>query len=484
MLSKLKRTGLLIAAVLFLILVGCKATPSQVPSATTAQTPVPSTDATASPAPQPSAQPLSSPDQARTVRVLISGIQLEDHIDQSTGREREGLANMVKRLFNEKGHQDINVEFISLPFNGIRQARREALENKTADVVLLNGLDTGALYAEGLLGSIDELLEVDKDFDPYSTYITGLFNSLRLTDYTGDVHVALPMSANQSYTMQDAVLFAQWGEELLPEAPTPQQILDKAKAMTGLNPVTGVQNYGLYFDPEDQNGATLIALLSYYHAQSGSGTMAEPSAMELAINTPEFKRALEWMNEAVMYMSPGIVDGMAGGNKMQTDNDTAIYLDSNGTAEMVRYLATLEGTWVSRNRPVMNMGRSGAGFANFDVLAMARGVKDEQAAWEVMKFLSGYEVQKWMYEQYGLAPTVFEQDFLLPVDDYALTSTKVLEASRPDARFDPQNPFFKEQILPYVSGYIKDRAAGTPRNINTDLAQLQQKAEDWRATFK
>lgn len=476
-----KPAGLLLVLMLCLLLAGCKpSAESPVPS----QTPQPSAEPTqqATATPQPS--PLPTPQQAGTVRVLIAGIELEDHIDQQTGREREGLVNMVSRLFTKNGHEDIRVELASLSFSGMEDALRTALTEKTADLVIFSGLHTGAYYADGLLRGIDDLLEQDKSFDPYSLYIDGLFDTSRVMDYAQTTHVALPLTASQNYIMQDAVLFTQWGEELLPEAPTPQQILDKARAMTGPNPVTGAPNYGLYFDPNDPNGATLIALLSYYHAQSGSGSMADPSDMQMLINTPEFKRALSWMNEAVLYMPPGIADGTAISKKMQTDNDVAIYLDANGVSEMVRYLASLEGTWISRDRPVMNMGRNGAGFINFDVIAMARGVKDEQAAWEVMKFFSGGLAQQWLYEQYGYAPTVADQEFLLPVDDYARINAQVLEVSRPDARFDPQNAFFREHILPYVSGYVTDRARGAARNVDTDLARLQQKAQDWIASFK
>lgn len=418
--------------------------------------------------------------QRTRVRVMWMGYPAEDHIDEATGREREGYLSMTQRLFTSQGHSDIEIEFIEASAEDAGAALREG----QADILLADGVQVPVYAQQGLLRPIDDLVAAEADFIPRKSYLPGLYDSLRNMNYSKTEHFGLPFTAREHIIVQDSVLFAQWGEKLLLQMPSPEQVLEKAKAMTGINPVTGVQNYGLFFDPAEEGAATLISLLSYYQAQGGRGSMAQPGEIEWAIDTPAFRSALAWVDEAVKYAPPGIVDNQGGGAKAQSGNQVGMYLNTNGTAEMNLFYGTREGTWITRDRPVMNMGKNGAAWVNLDTFVMAKDVQNVDAAWEVMKFLSGYDMQKWAYEQYGATPTLADADFILKVDDYTSTARKILEVSPISPLMDISNPFFAEQIVPFFKDYVADRAAGVARDVDKDLAALQTKAEEWSAGFK
>ena len=57
----------------------------------------------------------------------------------------------------------------------------------------------------------------------------------------------LPPHTGVRVTHWDSKLFADWGVEPLSAQPTVEEITEKAKAMTGKNPVTGEDNYGYWY---------------------------------------------------------------------------------------------------------------------------------------------------------------------------------------------------------------------------------------------
>lgn len=429
-------------------------------------------------------QPAGGKELSGKVRVIWVGFQEEDNLDAATGREREGYTTMTKRLFTDQGHENIEVEILNIPWEGCWAKQRTSMMSKEVDILYTGGAYAPIYYKEGHLRAIDDLVAADTGFNPKELYLPGLYDGARCMDFNSTVHVGLPFVAGQRYIIQDSKLFKDWGQELLPEVPTPELVLEKAKAMTGINPVTGEENYGLFFNPTELNGSTLVALLSYYGANGGEGNMSDPGAIKWALNTPEFKKVLAWLDEAVKYAPPGVSTNQGAEMKAQEGNNVAIFLNNNGATELAHYRTSNDATWVERDVPTMNMGKNGGGWITYDPYVMAKDAQNVDAAWELMKFFTGYEVQKWAYDQYGNTPTIANQDFLLDVDHYAKTNAKVIAASKIDPIFDEQNEFFNSEIVPFYAGYVADRANGTARNVDADLAALQKKAEDWSAVQK
>lgn len=190
--------------------------------------------------------PQAVSDISGTVRVMLAGFQLEDGIDPVTMVEYEGLNSFWDRTFS-KMYPNIEVEFTAVPWNNAQQKQQVELVAGNVDV-LYTGSYAIQFYDQGLLREIDDLLAKDTEYDPSAIFPEGVFNSSYSMVSADGKHFGLPAVMGQRYTVFDTQLFDDWGVEYLSERPTPEEIIEKAAKMTGINPRTGEQNYGIWFD--------------------------------------------------------------------------------------------------------------------------------------------------------------------------------------------------------------------------------------------
>ncbi|MEF3303773.1 extracellular solute-binding protein [Paenibacillus sp. GYB003] len=421
-------------------------------------------------------------DMKATVRVALAGWKLENGIDALTGNKTTGLNEYLKGTFN-KMYPNIKLELYEIPWENVKAKQSAMLLSKDVDVLYTGGAFASQWYQEGLLRDLDDLIKVDTSFKP-DIYLSGLFNnsySTRSPD--GTKQFGIPAVLGRRMTVFDTKLFQDWGVEPLSDKPTPQEVLDKAKKMTGKNPKTGEQNYGLYWSGNSLNGSTFVALTLAFGAKGAEGSLKDIKGIKWKLNTPEMVKVMEWLKEAAKLPPAGFVNAQGAENFGLAKNNIAIGLDQTGGSTMSEFRSKKDKALLDRFEPRMNIGPKGEGWVAVDPFVMAKDAKDPKAAWEVLKFLAGYETQKFMYQNYSYTPTLKNADFVDANDKFVKTALKIAEVGHSEL-MDEANPFFMSDIVPAVNGFISKAASGSAPDIQTFLNDLQARAEKWSANLK
>ncbi len=408
------------------------------------------------------------------------GFNLKDGIDPKTNKEYQGWETFVQEQFNEK-FPNVNLEVNTIPWENFRAKLQTILQSNGTDLLYASGSFTAFFHKQGLLMGLNKFIESDPSFNFEDEYPAGLRKNMNLTDYTTEELVALPFILGNRIIIYDKQIFDDWGVEYLSEHPTPEEILEKASQMTGKNPKTGKQNYGLWYDGKSMNLSWFLALGYYFDVVGCEGTLDNLKELKWSINSPEVLKTLEWCCEAAKYCPPSFVNSQGNENFGTENNDVAIAIDTNGVKIMNEYMKTEDEALLDRYEPTLHFGPKGEGWAVADGIAMSAKIKEEDqaVAWEVCKYLAGSETQKWFYEQFGPSPMASKDtSFYHPKDKYLLMNMKVVENSHSGA-FEELNPFFVSDIQPFVTGIISKYAVGQKIDLQAELESLQRKAEVW-----
>lgn len=413
-----------------------------------------------------------------TVRVSVAGWQLEDGIDPITGIDNIGLNEFLKQEF-EPRYPNIKLEISQVPWENAQAKQTALLQSDDVDIIYSGGAFAAQWMEQGLLRDIEDLIMNDSSFNG-DMYLTGIWeNSYSTVSYDG-VRFGLPAVLGKRLTIYDKKIFEDWGVEPLSENPTPEEILEKAKLMTGTNPVTGQENYGLFFAGNNLNLSTFVALTHAYGAVGAEGSLDDLKNIEWKLNEPEMVKVMEWLAEASKYPPIEFVNGQGAESFGIEDNNIAIALDNAGGATMGEYRANDNKELLDRFEAVMNLGPNGEGWVAMDPFVMAKNAQNVEASWEVMKFLTGYETQKWNYENFQGTPTIVDADFVPSEDKYVKVAMEIADVS-PSVMMDEANPFFSSEMVPAINGFISNAANGNTPDIQKFLDDLQTRAERWSA---
>ncbi|GIN70571.1 hypothetical protein J14TS2_10460 [Bacillus sp. J14TS2] len=417
-------------------------------------------------------------DMEGTVRVSVAGWPLEDGIDPITGKETIGFEEYLKNEF-EPRYPNIELEIYQVPWDNAQAKQTAMLQSKDVDLIYSGGAFGAQWMEQGLLRGIEDLIEDDSEFDE-SIYLAGIWeNSYSTVSYDGE-RFGLPSVLGKRVTVYDKQLFEEWGVEPLSENPSPEEILEKAQQMTGENPVTGEKNYGLYFSGKSLNASTFVALTHAFGAEGATGSLDDLKNIEWKLDTPEMVKVMEWLAKASQYPPIDFLNEKGNENFGTEMNNIGIALDDAGGPIMGEYLANDNKEILDRYEAVLNLGPNGEGWVAMDPFVMAKDAQDVEAAWEVMKFLTGYETQKWNYDNYSATPTLADADFVPKEDKFSQKAMEIADVS-PSVLMDEANPFFSSEIVPAINGFISNAANGKTPDIEKFLSDLQKRAEKWSA---
>ena len=422
-------------------------------------------------------------DVSGTVRVALAGTwQLEDGIDPITGRELVGLKKTIKEKFETK-YPNIKLEISEVPWENAQAKQKALLMSNDVDVIYTAGGWASEWYEQGLLKGIDDLIAADASFDP-GIYLQGIWDfSYNTKSLDGEVRFGVPGVLGRRMTVMDKKIFDDFGVPYLSEVPTPEEILEKAKLLTGKNPKTGEQTYGVTFLGNALDASVFQALTRYYNASGGEGNLGDMKNIKFQLNTPEMTKVFEFLGEIGQYAPPAFVNGQGAENFGTEANHIAIALDDAGYSAWSSYTAAGDTAFLDRFKPVMNIGPNGGGYVAVDPFVISAKTEAEQAAWEVVKFMAGYEVQKHMYEGLGFTPTLSNADFVDPKDQYTAYAMKIADVAKSNL-MDEVNPFFNSEVVPAVNSFISLAANGKAPDIESYLTNLQDRATKWQAALK
>ncbi len=259
-----------------------------------------------------------------------------------------------------------------------------------------------SLAAQDLLEPLAPYIERD-NFD-LSMYIDGQIDGWKaMGTKDKDLEIyGVPFLGDTRVIVYDKKIFDEWGVEYLSENPTPEEIMEKAKKMTGKNPVTGEMNYGIKFRAADA-ADTSINIAEAFGSTWGSGF--NWTDMKTNFDSQEMIDAVTYLTELSKYAPEGILANQGAEKWMKPGNNIAISLREGPQypkqAEAVGIYDRMQGTLLFVNPET----KTGGMFAG-SPFAIGSSSSNKDLAWEFMKFSSSDFFQKYTYNELNSVPVI------------------------------------------------------------------------------
>ncbi|QUL52173.1 extracellular solute-binding protein [Paenibacillus tritici] len=322
---------------------------------------------------------------------LVGDFSLEDKTDPISGQTSKGV-KMLKEEF-EKQYPDTSVEFVLMGWDNYNEKTQTMLQSGAADVYQVPGITT--FVEQGLLEPLQPY--IDKDSYDLGKYLNGQVEGWKVMgpdDQEPQIY-GLPFIGDARVIVYDRQLFDDWGVDYLSESPTIEEVLDKASKMTGKNPKTGEQNYGLTFKGSDA-ADSVMNINESLGGQWGTGFLWKD--MKLEFNSDTMVKSLDLMKQATKYAPEGVMAGQGAENFLTEKNNIAINLrESPG---FINNLANLgledryEAALLFKNLKT-GMGGMFAG----SPFAIGASSSNKDLAWEWLKFSGSEFFQQYMWDE-------------------------------------------------------------------------------------
>lgn len=326
-----------------------------------------------------------------TIKVqLIGDFMVEDTTDKVSGATIKGV-HVLKEEF-EKQNPGIKVEFVPMSWDDYTQKTQAMITANECDVYQVPAIAN--LAAQGLLEPLAKYMEKDK-FDT-SVYFDGQMDGwMAMGPEDKELQIyGLPFIGDTRFIEYDKKIFDEWKVPYLKDSPTPEEILDAAKKMTGKNPVTGKDNYGVYYKGGDV-ADTVMNLCEAFGGSWGSGVKWKE--LKYNFKSSEMLKALNFMVELNKYAPQGSISGQGGELWGTADNNIAINLRSTpGNAQSIASLKLTDRYAASYLFINAKTGKGGM-FAG-SPFCIGRSSSHKEEAWKFLKFSSSEVFQKYMWE--------------------------------------------------------------------------------------
>ena len=409
------------------------------------------------------------------VKVLLIGKPDEDGIDPVTGNPQPGIAQL-EAMF-EAAYPTIDIQITNIPWGSGSTAYSAKTESmiQAQEACVYHMPGAFSFGSRGYLENLDNFIANDPTFED-------VWAGDNLEQWRGwgpgnpENQWGLPYTGGNRVIHYDAVLFEQWGVEPLSLHPTLEEIEEKAAAMTGINPVTGEQNYGYWYQGKYINWQ----FQAIAHALGANwGQVNEDGSWTINWNTPEYLAGLEWLVKMSQYAPPGALASDVMPEGFLTDDNVVAIIPEGETGYYLQPFIT-NPELQERYRTVYNVvgpdGKGGLFIA--DPLAMAASCPNKAAAWEVMKWLAGSpESQQYNFDAGGNLPVIANAEQHIP----ALGQLKDAEAILyQNGQAERRYPWASAEPRWALQAAIEAALAGTLTPAQA-LEQAQAETEAWLA---
>jgi len=416
--------------------------------------------------------------------VAICGINLDDGVNATTQMNVQGYNTLAATLIKQK-FPDLEIEFVAVPWDGADAKIRTLLQSNGCDLFNQGGAFMAQYYKEGLIASLSPFIEKDQNWKFEDVYSANLKSHPHVLSYDGKNIVALPWAIGYRLIIYDTLLFDQWGIKYLSENPTPEEILEKAGKMTGINPVTGEQNYGVWLGANSLNMSFIIPASEYYGDISCNGNYDDPKNLRWSLNSPGYVKAVQWAVDLAKFSPPASATGQGYEKFGLENNDIAIQIDRNGGSIMGVYYRTGNDKMIARFVPTMHIGTNGGNWTPCDGLGINANLKGANAdkAWELLKYIAGPEVTKWRFDNWGPAAMPYKNsatELYNQKDIYLIRNNRIAAVAKHPGY--EVNPFYGSSIQPELASMLSRSIAGRTFNTQAEMDALQAKAVAWSAS--
>ncbi|UOQ84732.1 extracellular solute-binding protein [Gracilibacillus salinarum] len=419
----------------------------------------------------PKAEVDNSQDWEGTIKVqLIGNFSMESSTDPITGVKTEGV-EVLKKEF-ERQHPGATVEFILMPWEGYTEKTQAMLTSGEADVYQMPGVADFA--SQGVLEPLQPFIEEDDEFQVDKFIDNQVEGWKALGPESEDLSIySLPFLSDARFIAYDKELFDQWGVEYLSEYPTMEEIAEKASKMTGENPETGEQNYGIWYRGDWGSAFTLTNTVEGQNGQWGTGFAWDE--MEFSFDSPEMLKGLNWLLDMQELAPEGIVSNQGNEKWMTKENDIAIMLDQ--APENIVKPAYAQGVddRIGIAQVFKNDQGQGGVFSGSPI-TIAKNSENKDLAWEWLKFATSEFAQRYIFEEVGAMPSLKAAKDWESVKEYEELINPVFEALA--TPWTPRYPWGSAQPRFILTSEVEAALTGK-RSPEDALKKAQQESTAW-----
>lgn len=409
-----------------------------------------------------------------TLRIGTPDWKAATSVDPTTGNTVAGL-NSILSQFEKPNNSTVSViNIVADSSNSVIAKTQTLLLGNQVDIV--EGATLWPFYQQGLLEDLTPYVKRDNWTANYvKSIFTPPMERFMYPPWAPDpkIYLSVPADVQVPSLAYDKQLFKDFGVEPLSKIPSMKEILEKAPQLTGKNPRTGKQCYAIGYDP----GKTAHIMLFYLGRGVDFGAVDPQNPSALKLDTPQTLNEIEQLISIAKYCPPGFEVGQ-GLENWGTENNTVAMNMVVYTADMLpaiqnglssRFVVT-DGIRDTSNHTFLITGLE---------WAMAKSTKNKDAAWELLKFLSGPVTQKLAWQNTLDLPSWKKADWV---------STKKLpyEPAFAAVAAAGRNAFFPEYMFtdfrPWITQELSLAIHGKNPNIAAGLKEQQQKGEAWAKT--
>ncbi|GAB2537597.1 extracellular solute-binding protein [Gracilibacillus alcaliphilus] len=407
----------------------------------------------------------------QTLRVhLIGDFDMEDATDPITGETTEGLYVLKEEFENQ--HPGATVQFITMPWEGYTEKTQAMITSGEADVYQMPGIADFA--PQGVLEPLQSYIDEDPEFDP-EVFIDNQIEGWQVLGPDSDElqTYGLPFQGDARFIAYDKQIFDDWGVEYLSDHPTMEEVMEKAEQMTGENPVTGKQNYGVWFRGDFNSAFPLINLAEGQNGRWGTGFAWDE--IEFEFNSPEMITGLEWLLDVQEYAPSGITSNQGNERWLTEENDIAIMLHQS-PGEIVK-AAMVQG--IDDKIGIAQEFKNDEGLGGMlagSPIAISADSDHKDLAWEWLKFATSDFAQQYVYENLGSMPVIkaaSEWDSYAEVEHLL---DPMLEAM--STPWTPRYPWGASQPRYILTSEVEAALTGS-RSAEEALDKAQQESTEW-----
>ncbi|WP_066189774.1 extracellular solute-binding protein [Gracilibacillus timonensis] len=401
---------------------------------------------------------------------LIGDFDMEDSTDPITGNTAEGL-HVVKDEF-ESQHPGATVEFVTMPWEGYTEKTQAMITSGEADVYQMPGIADFA--PQDVLEPLQSYMDEDEEFDE-SVFIDNQMAGWEVIGPDSDEleTYGLPFLGDARFIAYDKQLFDEWGVEYLSDYPTMEEVMEKAKQMTGENPETGEQNYGIWFRGDWSSAFTLVNLAEGQNGRWGTGFAWDE--IEFEFDSPEMTEGLEWLLEMQEYAPEGLTSNQGNEKWLTPENDIAIMLNQGpGDLIMPSHAQGLDER-IGIAQEFKNDEGVGGLFAGSPI-TIAKNSENKELAWEWLKFATSEFMQQYVFENVNAMPTIKAATEWDSYEEVQHLMDPTMEAL--SAPMTPRYPWGSSQPRFILTSEVEAAMTGS-RSAEEALEKAQQESTDW-----
>ncbi|WP_165972005.1 extracellular solute-binding protein [Paenibacillus piri] len=341
----------------------------------------------------------AKPELKGKIRIGFVGLNDQTAPDPLMGDTVYGADELKKRL--KLDYPNIDFEVVTYPYKDHQAKVKALIESRQIDVSVES--DSKFMWNQGLSEDLSPWLEKDKEWSKDHYVSPSLFTGPLEVDKTGQpVNNALPIAVDASGIYYDKKLFQDFGVPFISDHPTWDEIADKAKRLTGINPVTGETCYGVFMRiPSDHVGYNVSIIANTFGADMGRMGYKE-YLNRVSLNSEGMVKAANYLKSLMPFAPPGMIQGQ-GGEKWSTPrNNIAIYI--NLPAIQMQKFRSLKLT-DRYDVAMIPQGLDGSGgFLGGIRVQMVKNAQAKELAWEIVKWMSVGNGQRFLWETKTMMP--------------------------------------------------------------------------------